>query len=190
MNDPTELLPQDDPRRNPIYKPHGPRDYSRSPRKTSPKPRKRAPYKAQPNRVITPEHRAKMQEGRRRAVEAGRCNAGRIKGAPDGIRYKDFLKIKEHVETVYVPKVMKAMAEKKIWVPDNDKAEKAMTAAIGVMELPGDIRTKLQAAKLILEFTQTKPVSKNETTLKNAQQFLQDVLDEENGTNTGDDSAS
>lgn len=185
----TDQLPPNDPRLNPLYKPHGPRDYSRSPRKTSPKPRNRSLKLSEEQRQKLRDRmlnglRDKMQEARRKKAEAGLCSMGRIKGAPDGIRYKDFLKQKEHVETVLVPKVMKAMADKKIWEADNDKAQAAMEAAVGIVNMQGDIRTKLQAAKVILEFTQRKPVASQDITVLNAQSFLQAVLDEEKNDST------
>lgn len=78
-------------------------------------------------------------------------------------------------------KAIRIMAEKNIWVADNDVAEKAMETAISVMESAvGTTDTKLKAAKVILEFTQTKPVTKNETTLKSAEAFLEALMSEEN----------
>lgn len=72
------------------------------------------------------------------------------------------------------------MAEKKIWTADNDLAERAMKSAIEVMESQvGTTDSKLKAAKVILEFVQTKPVVKNETTVKTAEDFLASLIEEE-----------
>lgn len=72
------------------------------------------------------------------------------------------------------------MADQKIWVADNDRAEKAMSKAVEIMGLPGDERVRLSAAKMILEFTQRKPVAASEHTIHNAHAFLESVLAEEN----------
>ena len=72
------------------------------------------------------------------------------------------------------------MEDKNIWIADNDVATKAMKAAIEVMESQqGTTDSKLKAAKVILEFTQTKPVVKNETTVKSAEDFLSALLEED-----------
>lgn len=72
------------------------------------------------------------------------------------------------------------MAEKDIWVADNETSNKAMKAAIEVMEATnGTTDNRLKAAKLILDFTQTKPVQRNETTLKTAEEFLSSIMEDE-----------
>ncbi len=72
------------------------------------------------------------------------------------------------------------MEEKNIWKADNDVSAKAMDFALQVVSMPeGNVEAKLKAAKIILDFTQSKPVVKNETTLKNAEDFLNQVLSEE-----------
>lgn len=103
---------------------------------------------------------------------------GRRKGHPDGIRLKDWLIIKEKASKK-AERAVTIMAEKDIWVPDNDVAAKAMKAAIEVLEVPGEHRNRLAAAKTILDFTQTKPVVKSETTLKTAEEFLASIIEEE-----------
>lgn len=103
---------------------------------------------------------------------------GRRKGHPDGIRLKDWLIIKEKASKK-AERAVEIMAEKDIWVPDNDVAAKAMKAAIEVLEVPGEHRNRLAAAKTILDFTQTKPVVKSETTLKTAEEFLASIIEED-----------
>ena len=103
---------------------------------------------------------------------------GRRKGHPDGIRLKDWLVIKEKVAKK-AERAVAIMAEKDIWVPDNDVAAKAMKAAIEVLEAPGEHRNKLAASKVILDFVQTRPVVKNETTLKTAEEFLSSIMEDE-----------
>lgn len=71
------------------------------------------------------------------------------------------------------------MADENIWKADNDVASKAMQTAIEIMlSQEGSTQNRLSAAKTILDFTQTKPVVKNETTLKTAEEFLSSLMDE------------
>lgn len=128
----------------------------------------------------SPEMTARRLEGLRKWREANPGIGGRIKGQQDGVRKKDYLKRLEKAK-VTAAKALKVMEEKKIWKADNDVAEKAMRSAIEVMESQiGTTDSKLKAAKVILEFTQTKPVVKNETVVKSAEDFLKS-LDLEEG---------
>jgi len=124
-----------------------------------------------------PEMLAKRMEGLRRFREAG-GKAGRITGQPDGVRKRDWIKIVAKAEAK-ADKVIKAMADKNIWEADNDVSSKAMKSAITIMETATEVRLKLAAAKTILDFTQTKPVVKSETTVKTAEEFLNSLIEEE-----------
>jgi len=129
--------------------------------------------------MASPEMQSKM----RAALEAWKAIpgniTGRAKGQPDGVRKKDWLKLKAKAE-VKAEEAIKIMAEKKVWIADNDIAEKAMQSAIAIMEShTGETRTRLAAAKAILDFVQTKPVVKNETTIKSAEAFLEALSQEE-----------
>jgi hypothetical protein len=129
--------------------------------------------------MSSPEMLAKRMEGLRRWREANPGWRGRVTGQPDGVRKKDFLKLKALAE-VKAEKAIKTMAEKKIWIADNDVAEKAMRTAIEIMEShTGETRNRLAAAKTILDFVQTKPVVKQETTIKSAEDFLAALAQEE-----------
>ena len=111
--------------------------------------------------------------------EANPDKIGRPQGVQDGVRYKDYLK-KLEVAKVTADKAIKLMAEKKIWVGDNELAERAMKTAIEIMESQqGTTQNRLAASKTILDFVQTKPVVKNETTVKSAEDFLSALLEED-----------
>lgn len=64
--------------------------------------------------------------------------------------------------------------------PENDKyasmAEEALEAAITVVRTPINQQTKLTAARLVLDFTKSKPVSKQEVNVKTAEDWLSNVL--------------
>lgn len=124
----------------------------------------------------SPEMTAKRLEGLRKWREAGN-RVGRAPGQQDGVRKKDFLARLE-VAKVKAERAIVIMAENKIWEADNDVARKAMQTAIEIMESQtGETKNRLAAAKTILDFTQTKPVVKNETTLKTAEEFLSSLMD-------------
>lgn len=128
--------------------------------------------------MASPEMTAKRLEALRKWREANPGMGHRAKGQPDGVRKKDWLIIKEKAAKTAV-KAIKIMSDKKIWQADNDVAEKAMQAALEILAAPGEHRNKLAAAKTILDFTQSKPVVKNETTLKTAEQFLESLMEGE-----------
>ena len=64
--------------------------------------------------------------------------------------------------------------------PENDKyaamAEEALEAAITVVRTPINQQTKLTAARLVLDFTKSKPASKQEVNVKTAEDWLSNVL--------------
>lgn len=118
-----------------------------------------------------PEFAAKQRERLSKPIE-GR---GRVAGQPDGMRLKQFLKLKE-AALVKKEKVLKAMAKK--FEADNDIAQKALDTAVEILLLPGANQIRLQAAKTLLEYTQRKPVVANEVNLKTAEAFLDELAEE------------
>jgi hypothetical protein len=120
-----------------------------------------------------------------------RKKPGRRAGVPDGFSEKQwpYQKRKARKRTQLI---MKRMAERKIFEPDNDVAEKAIETCVKILSIPGEERTRLQAAKTLLEFTQKKPVAANEVTLKRAEEFLDAIAKDENidpGTDGGSEEA-
>ena len=71
---------------------------------------------------------------------------------------------------------------------NDPRAEEALETAVEIMRTPVHNRDRLQAAKLILDFTKVKPVNKSEVTLNNAEAFLSSLLDE--GEQDGDTEAT
>ena len=102
-----------------------------------------------------------------------------MQGQPDGVGIKAYRVMKaKAIETA--EKAIRIMADKKVWVAENDVAEKAMKTAIEIMESTvGPTQHRLAAAKTILEFTQTKPVVKSENTIKSAEAFLEALMEED-----------
>ena len=130
--------------------------------------------------MSSPEMLAKRMEGLRKWREANPGKVGRPHGLQDGVGLKAYLK-KLEVAKVTADKAITIMAEKKIWVADNATAENAMRNAIEIMESQqGTTQNRLAAAKVVLEYTQQKPISKSETTLKTAEEFLASIIDTDN----------
>ena len=75
---------------------------------------------------------------------------------------------------------MKIMSEK--YDIEDEYAQDALRTAVEVMQVPGETRERLAAARLVLDFTKSKPASKQEVTIGKAEEFLASLLDEdENG---------
>jgi len=62
---------------------------------------------------------------------------------------------------------------------EDPRAEEALTTAVEIMRTPVHNRDRLQAAKLILDFTKIKPVAKSEITIGKAEEFLSSLLDDD-----------
>lgn len=93
---------------------------------------------------------------------------GRPIGVTDGHSKRTFdlamAKAKEQVK--------KDMANIKKSMELTEMAEEALEGALTVLRAPASQQTKLSAAKLILEFTKTKPVAKSEVSVNKAEEWL------------------
>lgn len=74
---------------------------------------------------------------------------------------------------------------------DDVYAKEALTTAVEIMREPGQNRDRLTAARMVLDFTKTKPASKSEVTIGKAEAFLSSLLaddpEEEQNDIDGDD---
>ena len=128
--------------------------------------------------MSSPEMLAKRMEGLRKWREANPGKRGRPHGLQDGVGLKKYLKRLE-VAKAKSERAIKVMAEQNLWKADNDVASKAMQTAIEIMlSQEGTTQNRLAAAKTILDFTQTRPTTKSETTLKSAEEFLSSLIDD------------
>ena len=59
---------------------------------------------------------------------------------------------------------------------DDEYAVEALKTAVEIMREPAQNRDKLTAARMVLDFTKTKPVSKSEVTVGKAEAFLESLL--------------
>ena len=66
----------------------------------------------------------------------------------------------------------------KIAPDENEFAIEALKTAVEVMRVPGETRERLAAARLVLDFTKTKPAAKQEVSINKAEDFLDSLLEE------------
>ena len=109
-----------------------------------------------------------------------RKNAGRPRGVPDGYRQETITPIRQEVQAE-AKKVVRIMAEK--FNIEDEYAKTALETAVEVMKTPGENRERVAAARLVLDFTKSKPTAKNEVTIGRAEDFLASLVsdDEEDG---------
>ena len=78
---------------------------------------------------------------------------------------------------VYAKKVADVMAEK--FNIEDEYQKEALQTAVEVMRIDGQVREKLAAARLVLDFTKSKPMSKYDVSLSAAEDFLAQVMADE-----------
>ena len=123
-----------------------------------------APHKAPKKNYFstlmeTPEGR----ELRRQWSTKPRKNGGRPKGVPDGYRKADIDPIRAEAKRK-ADKAVKIMAKEHNI--EDDYAQEALRTAVEVMQVPGETRERLAAARLVLDFTKSRPASKQEVTIR------------------------
>ena len=59
---------------------------------------------------------------------------------------------------------------------DDEYAIEALKTSVEIMREPGQTRDRLTAARMVLDFTKTKPISKSEVTIGKAEAFLESLL--------------
>ena len=127
----------------------------------------------------TPEGR----ELRRQWSTKPRKNPGRPKGVPDGYTKQEIEPIRAKAKKE-AKEVVKIMSDK--YDIEDDYSREALETAVEVMRVPGETRERLAAARLVLDFTKSKPVSKSEVAVAKAEDFLASLLaeDEADGPET------
>ena len=120
----------------------------------------------------TPEGR----ELRRQWSTKKRKNPGRPRGVPDGYRREEIEPIRAAAKK-RAEKAVKIMSEQ--YDIEDDYAKNALQTAVEIMAVPGETRERLAAARLVLDFTKSKPASKQEVTIGKAEEFLASLLDED-----------
>lgn len=61
---------------------------------------------------------------------------------------------------------------------EDEYAKTALETAVEVMRTVGDTRERVAAARLVLDFTRSKPVAKNELAISKAEDFLAALVED------------
>jgi len=62
---------------------------------------------------------------------------------------------------------------------EDEYQKEALATAVEVMRLVGETRERLAAARLVLDFTKSKPASKSDVSISKAEDFLASLLQED-----------
>ena len=102
-----------------------------------------------------------------------RVNAGRPSGTPDGYTKDTIAPIRTKAK-LDAERIVKIMAEDNNI--DDIYAIEALKTAVQIMREPSQSRDRLTAARMVLDFTKTKPAAKSEVTIGKAEAFLESLL--------------
>jgi hypothetical protein len=125
--------------------------------------------------MSTPEGRALRKQWSTKP----RKNAGRPKGVPDGHTAETIKPIREQAKKD-AKKVVEIMSEK--FNIEDEYQKEALKTAVEVMRVDGQSRERLAAARLVLDFTKSKPASKSDVSIHKAEDFLASLLVEDEQT--------
>lgn len=120
----------------------------------------------------TPEGREK----RRQWSTKPRKNGGRPKGVPDGYRKETIAPIRAQAQKD-AKRITEIMSDK--FNIEDEYQKEALKTAVEVMRLVGETRERLAAARLVLDFTKSKPASKSDVAIHRAEDFLASLLIED-----------
>lgn len=101
---------------------------------------------------------------------------GRPAGSVDGYSRSEMNKFKAKAKAEAKLMVNYMEKVKGFDVPEEEFAREAIVAAVETMRMDViNVKDKLAAARLVLEFTKAKPASKSDVTVRTAESFLQDI---------------
>lgn len=124
---------------------------------------------------MTPEERSEYSK--RIAANKKKPSGGRLKGVPRSLTKKQY-EARLAEQKPIVKRIMKKMADQG-QLPDDPKAIEALETSMTVLRTEECTKTKLAAARLVLDFTKAKPSTKTEVTIKTAEDYLDEIADEE-----------
>lgn len=138
--------------------------------KLKPKAKPRGPWAN-----MTPEQRSEYSK--RIAAKKKGHSGGRQKGVPQRLTKAEY-QARLAEQTPIVKRIMKKMADNG-QLPDDPRAVEALETSMIVLRTQEDAKTKLAAARLVLDFTKAKPTSKQEVTIKTAEDYLDELAEDE-----------
>ena len=149
----------------------------KNPRKKAPKKELTHPKKANHGKsnyfstlMSTPEGRALRKQWSNKPKK----NAGRPRGTPDGYTAEMIKPIRKQAKAD-AERIVAIMAKENDI--DDEYAVEALKTAVEIMREPAQNRDRLTAARMVLDFTKTKPAAKSEVTIGKAEAFLESLLD-------------
>lgn len=104
-------------------------------------------------------------------------NAGRPVGVVDGYTSAQLVPIRAKAQAE-AERIVEIMTEQ---FDVDDFGKEALQAAVAIMREPAQNRDKLTAARLVLDFTRSKPAASVEVTVGKAESFLSSLLIEHDG---------
>jgi hypothetical protein len=122
----------------------------------------------------TPEGRALRKQWSNKPKK----NSGRPVGVVDGYTAEQLVPIREKARAE-ADKVVAIMSEQ--FDINDEYSKEALRAAVSIMREPAQNRDKLTAARLVLDFTRSKPAASVEVTVGKAESFLSSLLIEHDG---------
>jgi len=121
----------------------------------------------------TPEGRALRKQWSNKPKK----NSGRPVGVVDGYTAEQLVPIREKARKE-AERIVAIMSEQ---FDVDDFGKEALQAAVAIMREPAQNRDKLTAARLVLDFTRSKPAASVEVTVGKAESFLSSLLIEHDG---------
>lgn len=125
------------------------------------------------NLMKTPEGRALRKQWSNKPKK----NSGRPVGVVDGYTAEQLVPIREKARKE-AERIVAIMSEQ---FDVDDFGKEALQAAVAIMREPAQNRDKLTAARLVLDFTRSKPAASVEVTVGKAESFLSSLLIEHDG---------
>ena len=147
---------------------------------TPPPPKK--PKDMSRDRPNSPKNFAKLSPEERKAnsVKAIKCRktkTGRTPGTPPNWSNRDYAPLRAQAKAD--ARIMYEIMEKQGALPEDPIAREAMLGALELLREPNSKSEKLKVIRTLLEWTLAKPTSKQDVTIRTAEDFLNDLLADE-----------
>jgi hypothetical protein len=106
-----------------------------------------------------------------------RCGAKGIAAKPRGLTVAQY-EARLAEQKPIIQRIIKKMADQG-QLPDDPRAVEALEKTMVILRTQEDAKSKLAAARLILDFTKAKPTTKIEHTVKTAEDYLDELAEDD-----------
>lgn len=124
---------------------------------------------------MTPEERSEYARSLRARQKEN--FGGKPTGVPRSMSVAQYEALKAEQRPI-VKRIMKKMADKG-QLPEDPRAVEALEESLMVLRTAENQKTKLSAARLLLDFTKAKPTQKIEHTVKTAEDYLDELAEDD-----------